>query len=150
LVGSLMIVGATLIYLFRQSWQVALLALAIVPLLTVVSNVFARRIKSASKQLRASEGELASTAQEMLSTISLVQVYGRADLEERKFERQSSSARDAFLRTSRLDAFFSFTVAVVQSLGVAVVILLGARLVASRALSAGDLIAFILLIENMF
>jgi ABC-type multidrug transport system fused ATPase/permease subunit len=150
LVGSLMIVGATLIYLFRQSWQVALLALAIVPLLTVVSNVFARRIKSASKQLRASEGELASTAQEMLSTISLVQVYGRADQEERKFERQSRSARDAFLRTSRLDAFFSFTVAVVQSLGVAVVILLGARLVASRELSAGDLIAFILLIENMF
>jgi ABC-type multidrug transport system fused ATPase/permease subunit len=149
-VGSLMILTATMAYLFRQSWQVALLAVAIVPLLTVVSNVFARRIKSASKQLRASEGELASTAQEMLSTISLVQVYGRADVEQRKFERQSRSARDAFLRTARLDAFFSFTVGVLESLGIAVVILLGARLVTSGSLSAGDLIAFILLIQNMF
>src|SRR4051794_27533681 len=150
LLGSLMILTATMAYLFRQSWQVALLAIAIVPLLSVVSTVFARRIKSASKQLRASEGELASTAQEMLSTISLVQVYGRGDVEERKFERQSSSARDAFLRTARLDAVFSFTVAVLESLGIAVVILVGAQLVTSGTLSAGELIAFILLIQNMF
>ena len=127
-----------------------MLAVAIVPLLMVVSTVFARRIKSASKQLRASEGDLASTAQEMLSTISLVQLYGRGDAEARKFERQSRSARDAVLRTGRLEAAFSFTVAVVESLGIAVVILVGARLVSSRTLSAGDLIAFILLIQNMF
>jgi ABC-type multidrug transport system fused ATPase/permease subunit len=150
LVGSLMILAATMAYLFRQSWQVALLAVGIVPLLTVISNVFARRIKSASKQLRASEGELASTAQEMLSTISLVQVYGRGDIEEQKFARQSRSARDATLRTTRLEAVFSLIVAVLESVGIAVVILLGARLVSSRTLSAGDLIAFILLIQNMF
>ena len=150
LLGSLLILGTTLTYLFGKSWQVALLAVATVPLLTVVSTVFARRLKSASRQLRASEGELASTAQEMLSTISLVQVYGRGEDEERKFERQSSSARDAFLRTARLDAVFSFVVAVLESLGIAIVILVGARLVTSRALSAGDLIAFILLIQNMF
>ena len=150
LVGSLLILAATMAYLVASSWQIALLAVVIVPLLTVVSNVFARRIKSASKQQRASEGELASTAQEMLSTISLVQVYGRGDVQERKFERQSSSARDAFLRASRLDALFSFSVAVVQALGIAVVILLGAQLVTAGTLSAGQLIAFILLIENMF
>ncbi|MET0764722.1 MAG: ABC transporter transmembrane domain-containing protein [Blastococcus sp.] len=150
LVGSVFVLAATLAYLFRQSWQVGLLAIAIVPLLMVVSTVFARRIKSASKQLRGSEGELASTAQEMLSTISLVQLYGRAAFEARKFERQSRVARDAVLRTGRLEATFSFTVAVVESLGIALVILLGARLVSSRTLSAGDLIAFILLIQNMF
>src|SRR3954454_15428838 len=50
LVGSGLILVATLAYLFAQSWQVALLAVVMVPLLTVVSNVFARRIKSASKQ----------------------------------------------------------------------------------------------------
>jgi ABC-type multidrug transport system fused ATPase/permease subunit len=150
LVGSVLILTATLGYLFRQSWQVALLAVAIVPLLTVVSNVFARRLKSASKQLRASEGDLASTAQEMLSTISLVQVYGRGELEEQKFERQSSQARDAVLRTARLEAVFSFIVAVLEAVGIALVIVFGSRLVASRTLSAGDLIAFILLIQNMF
>src|SRR4051812_6562335 len=150
LAGSALVLGATMFYLFGQSWQIALLALVAVPLLTVVSNAFARRMKSASKQLRASEGELASTAQEMLSTISLVQVYGRGDLQEQAFERHSRSARDAFLRTSRLDAVFSFTVALIESLGIAMVIVVGAQLVTSGSLSAGDLVAFILLIQNMF
>ncbi|TFV68944.1 ABC transporter ATP-binding protein [Blastococcus sp. CT_GayMR19] len=150
LVGGAMILAATLGYLFGQSPQVALLALAVVPLLMVVSSIFTRRIKKASKRLRASEGDLASTAQEMLATISLVQVYGGADREARKFAEQSRAARDAVLQTGRLEAFFGFTVAVLEAVGIAVVILLGARLVSSRALTAGDLIAFILLIQNMF
>src|SRR3954452_2414206 len=150
LVGSVLVLVATLGYLFTQSWQIALLALAIVPLMTLISNTFARRIKSASKQERASEGELASTAQEMLSAISLVQVYGRGDIQERKFAEQSRSARDAVLRTCRLEAAFSFTVAFLESVGIAVVILVGASFVQSGSLSAGALIAFILLVQGMF
>src|SRR5688500_502035 len=50
LVGSVLVLAATMAYLFRQSWQVALLAVVIVPLMALVSNVFARRIKSASRQ----------------------------------------------------------------------------------------------------
>ena len=118
----------------------------------VVSNFFARRIKSASKQLRASEGDLASTAQEMLSTISLVQVYGRGDARG----SASSSGRAARRGTPscgrrRLEALFSFTVAV------AGVPRHRGRHPGRRP--AGDvqdrsapalLIAFILLIQNMF
>ncbi|MFP5346748.1 MAG: ABC transporter ATP-binding protein [Actinomycetes bacterium] len=150
LVGSALTLAATMAYLFWQSWQVAVLAVVMVPLLTAVSNVFARRIKKASKQLRTSEGDLASTAQEMLSAISLVQVYGSAEREQQKFASQSRSARDAVVRTARLEAVFGFTVSVMESLGIAVVILVGAQLVAGRTLSAGLLIAFILLIQGMF
>ena len=150
IVGGAMILAATLGYLFGQSPQVALLALAVVPLLMVVSSIFTRRIKKASKRLRASEGDLASTAQEMLATISLVQVYGGAEREARKFAAQSRAARDAVLQTGRLEAFFGFAVATLEAVGIAVVILVGARLVSSRTLTAGDLIAFILLIQNMF
>jgi ABC-type multidrug transport system fused ATPase/permease subunit len=150
IVGGAMILAATLAYLFGQSPQVALLALAVVPLLMVVSSIFTRWIKKASKRLRASEGDLASTAQEMLATISLVQVYGGADREARKFAKQSRAARDAVLQTGRLEAFFGFTVAVLEAVGIAVVILVGARLVSSRTLTAGDLVASILLIQNMF
>ncbi|MBB3086235.1 ABC transporter ATP-binding protein [Geodermatophilus sabuli] len=150
IVGSVLVLSATLYYLFGQSWEIGLLALVIVPLLTLVSNLFARRIKAASKQQRASEGELASTAQEMLSAISLVQVYGRGETEQRKFARQSGVARDAILRTARLEAVFGFTVAFIESVGIAIVILVGAGLVADDSLTAGELVAFILLIQNMF
>ena len=150
LVGSVFILAASLYVLFAADWRVGVLALTVVPLMSLISNFFARRIKSAAKQERSSEGELASTAQEMLSSISLVQVYGQGDVQERKFAHHARAARDAVLRTSRLEAFFSFTVAVIESVGIAVMILLGYRLVTSGDITPGNLITFIGLVQGMF
>ena len=150
LLGSIMLLAGTLAYLFWQSWRIALLAVVIVPLLAGVSNFFARRIKASTKELRAREGDLASTAQEMLTTISVVQAYGRARHEQAKFDRESRSAMDAVLRTARLEAGFGFTVSILEAAVIAVVILIGARLVKLEAIDAGLLVAFILLIQGMF
>jgi len=150
LVGSVMLLAGTMFYLFSQSWRIALLAMVIVPLLASVSGYFARRIKAASKQMRAAEGDLATTAQEMLTTISVVQTYGRAVHEQEKFDRESRSAMGAILRTARLEALFGFTVSVVEATVIALLVLIGARLVEGGSLSAGVLVAFILLIQNMF
>jgi ABC-type multidrug transport system fused ATPase/permease subunit len=150
LVGSLFVLAASLYVLFKSDWRVGLLALTVVPLMALISNFFARRIKSAAKQERSSEGELASTAQEMLSSISLVQVYGQGDVQERKFAHHARAARDAVLRTSRLEAFFGFAVAVIESVGIAVMVLLGYRLVKSGAITPGNLITFIGLVQGMF
>src|SRR5947209_17631160 len=49
LVGSVLILVATMAYLVAQSWQIALLAVVIVPLLTVLAHLFAVRITSASE-----------------------------------------------------------------------------------------------------
>ena len=45
---------------------IPLIALAIIPVMALITNYFTGRIKAASKRLRSSEGELASAAQEML------------------------------------------------------------------------------------
>ncbi len=150
LVGSAMLLAGTLTYLFLRSWRIALLAVVIVPLLAAVSGYFARRIKVASRQLRAREGDLASTAQEMLTTISLVQTYGRAAREQRRFDEESRSARAAVLQTARLDAMFGFTVSVLEALVIATVVVVGSRLVIGHSIDAGQLVAFILLIQGMF
>ncbi|MDT4899488.1 MAG: ATP-binding cassette, subfamily bacterial, partial [Pseudonocardiales bacterium] len=149
LAGSFLLLAGTLAWLLYRSVQVALLALVIVPVLAVVSNYFARRIKAASKQLRAREGELASTAQEMLSSISVVQIYGRGDYEQERFAQQSRSAMDAVLRTSRLEAAFGFTVSVLEAGVIAAVVGIGALLI-HPSISPGLLVTFILQIQNMF
>jgi ABC-type multidrug transport system fused ATPase/permease subunit len=149
LAGSFLLLAGTLAWLLYKSVQVALLALVIVPVLAVVSNFFARRIKAASKQLRAREGDLASTAQEMLSSISVVQIYGRGDYEQERFAQQSRSAMDAVLRTARLEAAFGFTVSVLEAGVIAAVVWIGALLI-HPSISPGLLVTFILQIQNMF
>ena len=150
MLGSAMLLVGSVAFLFSQSWRIALLAVVIVPLLAFVSSFFARRIKASTRELRAREGDLASTAQEMLTTISLVQTYGRAAWGQEKFARESRSAKDAVLRTARLEAVFGFTVAFLEAAVIALVIVFGARLVRSESILSGDLVTFILLIQGMF
>ena len=149
LAGSFFLLAGTLAWLIYESLQVAALALVIVPVLAVVSNYFALRIKAASKVLRAREGDLASSAQEMLTSISVVQIYGRGDYEQHRFAAHSSATRNAMLRTARLEAAFSFTVSVLEAGVVAAVVWIGA-LILHPAISAGLLVTFILQIQNMF
>ncbi|MGH8860347.1 MAG: ABC transporter transmembrane domain-containing protein [Jatrophihabitantaceae bacterium] len=149
LAGSFLLLAGTLAWLLYKSVQVALLALVIVPVLAVVSNYFARRIKAASKVERAREGDLASSAQEMLSSVSVVQIYGRGDYEQGRFADRSRGAMDAVLRTARLEAAFGFTVSVLEAGVIAAVVWAGALLI-HPAISSGLLITFILQIQNMF
>ena len=104
IVGSLLVLVGSFAVPAHQSWNVAMVALVVVPLLAVVSNHFSRRIKAASKTQRDREGELASTAQEMLTSIRLVQSYGRGTVDLERFsraDRARACTRRSGPRTSR-------------------------------------------------
>lgn len=148
--GSFLLLAASLIALYGHSLPVTLLAAAMVPILAFVSSSFASRIKAAAKQLRAREGDLASAAQEMLTSISVVQAYGRSGHEQRRFAVQSRATMAALMRTARLEAAFSFTVSVLEALVIAGVIWVGAVVIGEQRLPPGTLVACILLIQNMF
>ena len=53
LVGSLLVLAGSLTLLLARSWQVARVALAVVPVLAVISNHYSRRIKTATRKQRA-------------------------------------------------------------------------------------------------
>lgn len=103
IVGSLLVLVGSFLFLLTRSWNVAMVALVVVPLLAVVSNHFSHRIKAASKTQRDREGELASTAQEMLTSIRLVQSYGRGTVDLERFWGRPRRAcmRRSGPRTSR-------------------------------------------------
>ncbi len=148
--GSLMVLVGSFAFLLYQSWSVALVALAVIPMLGLVSNFFSRRIKVASKTQRDREGDLASTAQEMLSSIRLVQSYGRGTVDLEKFSGQTGKSMFASLRAANIQAQFSFVIAIVEALSIAAVIWLGVWLVDRQSITVGTLILFVLLLQNMF
>jgi ABC-type multidrug transport system fused ATPase/permease subunit len=150
LAGSLLVLTGTLTFLFWRSWVVAVIAILIVPVLALISNHYSQRIKTASKRQRAREGDLASVAQEMLSSIRVIQTYGRADYETARFSTQSRMARDAALETAGLQARFSWIVAVLEAVAISAVVWAGLWLIDRRTISIGTLVLFTVLIQNMF
>ena len=150
LAGSVLVLVGTLAFLFYQSWMVALIALLVVPPLAIISNHYSQRIKSASKRQRAREGDFASAAQEMLTSIRVIQTYGRADYETRRFSTQSKKAMEAALDTANLSARFSWVVALLEALSISAVVWAGLWLIDRQTLTVGMLILFTVLIQNMF
>ena len=150
LAGSLLVLIGTLAFLLYKSWVVAVIAIFIIPVLALVSNHYSQKIKSASKRQRASEGDLASTAQEMLTSIRVIQTYGRAGYETDRFTEQSSDAMHAALETAGLQARFSWVVAVMEALAIGAVVWAGLWLIDRNTITVGMLVLFTVLIQNMF
>jgi ATP-binding cassette subfamily B protein len=147
--SALLLVGSFAV-LLTQSLEVALIALVVVPILALVANYFSVRLKRVSKEQRSKEGDLASTAQEMLSSIRLVQSYGRGHVDLANFSRQSDQSMRASLKIATIQAQFSFVIAVLEGLTIAAVLWLSFWLVDRGSISPGTLVLFVLLIQNMF
>jgi ABC-type multidrug transport system fused ATPase/permease subunit len=150
LVGSLLVLVGTLAYLLYRSWEVALVAALLVPAIALISNHFAQLIKSASKKQRAREGDLASAAQEMLTSIRVIQTYGRGGNELKSFAEQNQKTMDVALETARIQAIFSWVVKVLEALSTIGIIWLGVWLINQSTLTVGTLVLFVILIDQMF
>jgi ABC-type multidrug transport system fused ATPase/permease subunit/thiamine kinase-like enzyme len=152
IIGSILLIGFTLAAIVFKAWQIAVIAVVVIPIMALVSNYFSQRIKSASKKQRAREGDLAASAQEMLTSIRVIQTYGRTGNQEQRFAAQSRKTMESALEAAGLQARFSGTVSVLESIAVAVVIWLGVVLLfqAPLVLGVGLLTAFIKYIQDMF
>jgi ABC-type multidrug transport system fused ATPase/permease subunit len=150
LLGSLLVLIGSFAVLLWQSWRVALIALFIVPLLALASTHFSRRLKTVAQRQRASEGDLASTTQEMLTSIRLVQSYGRGSVDLRRFSDQTDTSMRAAVGMANVQAQFSFVIALLEALAVCAIVWIGVLLVDASAISVGTLVFFILVVRNMF
>ena len=168
LLGSVLYLVMVLGLMFWQAWHIwrpgqgvqgdaavfliPLLAVSILPFMTLVSNYYTGRIKSASKRLRSTEGELASAAQEMLASIRVIQVYGQGSYEQSLFSAQSRKAMDAALDAAGYQARFSWAVSVMGAFATAAVIGVGAWIIFRNPLilGVGMLYTFIKWIDDMF
>ena len=151
-VGSALALVVRMAAIFWIAWQVGVVALIIIPLMGLISNYFSNLIKTASKKLRSSEGELASAAQEMLASIRVVQVYGQGDYEQSMFSGQSQKAMNAALEAATYQARFSWVISVFGAISTSAVIWVGTWLVFGRPfqMQVGDLSRFIVWIDEMF
>ena len=148
--GSVLLLIGTLAFLFFHSWQVMVLAVVVVPVLSLIATYFSQRITATARLQRAREADLASAAQELLTSIPVVKAFGRSDYEQQRFEEGSQKAMAAALDSAGLEARFSWVFHVLEAVCISAVVWLGIWLVARNAFSVGTLVLFIMLIQNMF
>jgi ATP-binding cassette subfamily B protein/subfamily B ATP-binding cassette protein MsbA len=143
MVFSALTLVAMFAVLFRLDAGLALLALAVVPLLYAAFRFFMPRLRPRAERARASEATLVERLHESVASIHLVKSYAR---EEHEQDRFTGAAREAMRR--RRDAidtesWFSFSVGAVTVLGAAAVLAVGGLHVLAGRITAGTLLVVI-------
>jgi len=146
---ALLLIGMSALMLYLD-WRFTLIALAVLPALSIVVYSLTRRIKRASLDVRGREADLMSTMQEVLSSIRLVKAFGREDHERRRFEYQSERIVESTLRARDVKAKLAPAVEVIVAVGSASVLWFGARHVLDGRLTAGALVVFLLYLSKMY
>jgi ATP-binding cassette, subfamily B, bacterial len=149
LFDALTIVGM-IVVMFYLNARFALIGLSVAPFLFVMIYGFTRRIKRASRAVKRKQSELASVAQESISSARVVKAFAAEELEEQRLDRESQDIVDLSLRARSLKARLGPQVDVLVAIGTCIVLWFGVRLVLANELTAGALLVFVLYLDKMY
>jgi subfamily B ATP-binding cassette protein MsbA len=150
LLVNVLTLAGMLAVMFYLNWRFTLIALLVAPALFIVVYSFTWRIKKASRDVRKKEGEIASLASEVLSSIHVVKAFTREDYEQQRFEQQSLETVESALAARSLKAKLTPLVEVIVAGGTCLVLWYGVRLVLAGTITSGALLVFLLYLGKMY
>ncbi len=132
---------AGMIYvMIRIDWQLALVALAISPVLLLVSRIYRRRLRCQSQEVKKLESSALAVLQEVLSALRVVKAFGQEDREQERLDRRYSEGMQARLRLLLIEGGFDLIIGLTTAVGMATGLVIGMRHVRSGALTLGQLL----------
>ncbi len=148
--AQLLTLVTMLAVMFWLNWQLAAVVAATLLPLMVVIYVLNRRVKASARDQRRFEGRMTSRLNEVLSSIALVQAFGRQSYEEGRFQAEIEANYESGMRSARTVGAITKVIAVVCAAGTALTVLLGAQQVLAGRLTPGELLIFVAYVGSLF
>ena len=142
------IVVVTLV-LFVYSWQLALVALAITPVIALVAYRYSHVSQPVLRDVQQTLGEVATVAEESITGVHVVKSFAQ---EDRRAERFATAADTVFTKTlaaNRQRAVYVPLLTFLPMIALALVLLVGGRMVVSGSMTLGAFSAFYLLLAML-
>jgi ATP-binding cassette, subfamily B, multidrug efflux pump len=136
-----MMIGTTVLLLYLD-WQLALVALAIVPILAVLLVRFVSRIRPLFREVQQTLGRLNTVLQEDLLGVRVIRAFAREDYETARYASVNEELLEKNLTTVRVFSNNFPFVFLFANLGTLAIIWFGGWQVIGGRLSVGDLVAF--------
>ena len=131
------------------NWKLSLVALGTAPVLVLLSVLRYAKIRDSARRQRKAEGQIASRANEVLSSMHLVQAFGREDYEQQRFESQSAETLKESMRTVRLEAAAARALDLVNACGTWAVVLIGSVQALKGRMLPGNVLIFASYMNSM-
>ncbi len=136
-----MLFGAAAL-LFYLNWRLALIALAIVPVIGVLLFRFVGKVGPMFRSVQQALGKLNTVLQEDLSGVRVIRAFAREDYETQRYREANRTLLDRNLMTVRVFSNNFPFVFLFANLGTLLIVLFGGLQVIGGGLQIGQLVAF--------
>jgi ATP-binding cassette subfamily B multidrug efflux pump len=138
------------IVMLRMNWWLALLALAVLPFILMVTRVFRKHVRDSYRRIRTAISSINSYTQEHVSGMTVVQLFNREKRSYQQFEHVNRQHMDAFKDAIMAYALYYPAVELLSSIAIALVIWRGGYGVLHATVSIGVLVAFMQYAQRFF
>ena len=139
-IAAIITLASMLYVTFRLDWQLALVALAVSPVLFLITRIYRRHLRRRSRQIKKYESATLSVVQEVLTALRVVKAFGQEDRERERFVQRSNESVQARIRLALAEGGLGLLLGLTTALGTAAVLFIGVRNVLAGALTLGELL----------
>jgi len=141
--GDVVLIAAALGMMFYFDWRLALVSLAVVPLLIAATAWFRRGAREGFRRVRTKIARLNAFTQEHISGAQTVQLFNREEKALGQFSEINAAHLKANIDTIFYYAVFYPLVNLISAIGVAAIVWYGGGQVIQNAITIGALVAFL-------
>ena len=148
--GDILTLTGIMIALLVMNWRLALIVLAIVPFIMVVTAMFRMKARDGYRRVRIAVAKINAFLQEHITGMSVVQLYNRERKSAEKFASINQEHLQANLDSILAYAVFYPVVELLSAIAIAMIVWYGGGQVLTGTLTIGALIAFFQYSERFF
>jgi len=148
--GDIFMLAGIMIVLFVMDWRLALVALAVLPLIAVVTQWFRRKARESYRTVRTLIARINAFLQEHITGMSTVQLFRQETRTFERFDAVNTRHRDANVQSIFYYAVFYPAIEVIGALAAALIIWFGGGWTMQGTLTLGSLVAFLQYSQRFF
>src|SRR5262245_8585865 len=150
--NNVFILVTTLFVIFKMDWQLALVAVGILPFFIVPTRRVGQVRSSLSKQTQERLAELTAYMQETLSVSGylVTRLFGAQRYEANRYQNKAAAVRDLQIQQSMLGRWFFMFLMMFATVGPAFIYLVGGHEVISGRLTVGTMVAFVFYLGRLY
>jgi ATP-binding cassette subfamily B protein len=124
----------------RLDWQLALVAMAVSPIMFFLSRMYRRRMRGQSRAVKKLESSALQVVQEILGALRVVKAFGQERRETERFVGRGREGLRARLKLALIEGRFGVLVGLTTAAGTAAVLYVGVGHVRAGVLTLGELL----------
>jgi ATP-binding cassette, subfamily B, bacterial len=152
IVTNVFTMATTVVTIFILDWRLALVALAIVPLMILPLSPVGRKMYDIRKLTREKRDQIESITQETLSIsgITLIKTFVREMFERARFYTVGTELMGLEIRLAMVGRWFIAAITAMVIVGPAIVWLVGSYLAIAHAVTIGTIVTFVMYLGRLY